>query len=940
MSTPKTPPPPPRATDLPGGPDRIIQICEELRGRNTDGYVAGVGGMLANIKNAPGLPIPPACNATTCSPFSATVIGVAFDPKYPRDDLGGSPYEPMFNGGTEALPFHAFYSLHNANDSAIKSVVQYGLATEIDVKKLRRGDLLEISWYPKGGGHIAFCWDVHLDDAGDVDAIQILASNGPSPGVSIYGCRGAPWLSGKNGSAVPHTKEVLNKKTKQMETKTYSTLGRGDLQKIGGKDAKIFVDDDEIVHRGAWLGLLHVKTGSVRLDTFRKAPKRIIYANSEAYAFMGLRAARFHYTGDPPAPFCMKDGPPAPPKKPGHVDTPAVVVKGADLKKDPGAPQKVPTKPAKQEKNLPLEWQHGVEAALRMFHDAKWIESDPGKSENLNDAASKAAIKEYQRKFKLDDDGVVGPKTLGSMREQIVACSLQFSAQLLLGALFRGKKLQNDPGPPDGVHNPKISAAVEELQKANGLVPTRVPDAATAVKLLQVVNGHAPTPAKAGLEPQVNHLYWVGNRAEVGGKATLRMHCKDLKIGQKCAVHLEDLVSKKKVDATVTLDVDRAEPELVLTLPVDFARGARVLAHVTVEVGGASPLDVATSAPLAIGGGTETALWRPYIGKDEVPTEVLDAIRRNRAQYPMKTFKSATGKWAGEYHYDYKPAQAHKTWAESWARKKLVAADASGNRAESHIAASFLHMLSNEGLPASFMTYDNQIITWGVGLGGLGDGKDAFTRLDGDPAMKKLLDDLGMSYDASTVDYHVVDLNKKKVITTRPPRKGEGRGEDTRHIVALQACREQKDLMSALIGMSEDPATRDAVIESQWAVYLSNSTKWPGQDKIYSLALFFMITHMYQWMPALGKYGTHVEKEFAAIGGGTPSAETDRKIAPRIALSFIAYAKVYRDLVWAQKKKKFDYDDIRTRTKTRLWAQFRTDAKKEGFDPGELTYED
>jgi hypothetical protein len=42
-----------------------------------------------------------------------------------------------------------------------------------------------------------------------------------------------------------------------------------------------------------------------------------------------------------------------------------------------------------------------------------------------------------------------------------------------------------------------------------------------------------------------------------------------------------------------------------------------------------------------------------------------------------------------------------------------------------------------------------------------------------------------------------------------------------------------------------------------------------------------------------------VEKELAAIGGGTPSAETDTKIAR----SFIAYAKVYRDLVRAQKKK-------------------------------------
>lgn len=132
----------------------------------------------------------------------------------------------------------------------------------------------------------------------------------------------------------------------------------------------------------------------------------------------------------------------------------------------------------------------------------------------------------------------------------------------------------------------------------------------------------------------------------------------------------------------------------------------------------------------------------------------------------------------------------------------------------------------------------------------------------------------------------------------------------------------------------EDGATRVRVGEAQWGVYVTNSTALRGKGNVYSFS--FMITHLMHWMPAFVKYGVNVDAEFAAIGGGTPSTDTDKKIAPRAALAFLRYGKAY----CAKLGRPGLYADVRTRIKTHVWAQFCEDARKEGFDPGTLEYED
>ena len=573
------PKPPLAPTDLPGGWPRIIEIAEEMRTRNSDGYLPAIGGILANIKNHQAL----LCKGTTCSPFTATVIGVAFDPKYPRKDLDGDAYVPLCNGGKDAMKYPDFYHEHNTvNDNAANAVAAWGLGTVIDAEDLRRGDLVEINWN-NDHGHAVFCWDVHLDERGKVDCIQILGSHGAhagDTGVSIWGCSGKPWLEGGNPA---------------------KSRGTGNYKKL--KD-KIFADEDEIVKQGWWLVLPGVKASSVRLDTFRVRPRLPLLdsGNKAGIWAKKIRAARFHYKEPEPKPYSMKDGAAAagPAALPGHMDARVITIKGNDIKKDPMAPAKVQPKPAKQDEKKPLNWQHDVERAMQDFFKAGWIKSDPGSSDDINDSKSQAAIKEFQTLFKLLVDGIVGRQTKAAIAKQLPACHRQAQAQELLGKLFRGKKLGSDPGGPDGTNNSKTQAAVKDFQKANGLAQTGVPDADTLAKLQAAVAEHAPSAAKHGLEPKLLVLYWLGNGVVPGGSATLRLHSLDLKTGFELQVLLRDLVGGKDLDAKVKLVVSGEQSQVSIPMPKEFVHGTLVMATVKGTIEGGTKLEMFTPAPLFV----------------------------------------------------------------------------------------------------------------------------------------------------------------------------------------------------------------------------------------------------------------------------------------------------------------------------------------------------
>jgi len=558
-------------TKLPGGPQRIIDICEDLRARNKDGYLNGAGcKFLAAVKGSP-IAVGP---GTSCSPFTGCVTGVAFDPKYPKNDLNGEPYEPLFNGGNDPLPFGKFYYEHNnLNDHGVSSLIDFGLGYQVEPKKMRRGDLVEINWVGHGG-HLVFCWDVHLNDKDEVDAFLIIGANGPSPGVSIYGCSDKRWLKGQNASKP----------------------GNGTYEKA--KD-KIFADDDDdIIRAGMWLGY---PKGPQKVDkkSFRVMPTRFFPSGAE-WTVGTLRVGRFNYDGDPPAPVCnAKGGGTATTAlPPGHIDAPVTTIKGNDLKKDPEAPKKVQPKPAKQDDKKVLDSQYEVELALQEFFHGGWIDADPGKADNVNDAQSQAAIKAFQKSFKLDVDGIAGKFTKGELRKQLPALRAQHAAQEQLARLFQGGKLKTDPGPP-GADAARMRDAVKEFQKANGLNPNGLPDADTQSKLKQVLDGHGASESQHGLSPMVLVLYWLGNTVAAGGSAKLRMHTYDVKRGLELDVFLKDAITGNELNAGVKMAVTGDVSELAVPIPAAFQDGSLVFARV--KSSGDKPLEMGCVAPLYVG---------------------------------------------------------------------------------------------------------------------------------------------------------------------------------------------------------------------------------------------------------------------------------------------------------------------------------------------------
>jgi len=588
---PKPPKKPYERTLLPGGVDRLIQICEDLRTRNTDGYIRK-SLWLADVKSFGFRGR--VTKATVCSPFTGTVIGMAFDTRgYPRDDLNGDPYVPMFNGGKDELPY-GFYKMHNDDDKPIGSIVEYNLGEKIDPKKMRRGDLLGIDW-AQGGGHAVFCWDVHLNADGDVDCFQMIGSHGSlkgnGSGVHIHGCTGERWLTGKPAR--------------------FNEPGTGDMKKAPGKSA-IFVDEDEIVQNGTWFALKSVKFKDIDTTTFRKEPLRIAAAGTKNYrgSYVGeITVGRFFYDGAPRAPFCMKDGPPAPvqkaPEPRGHVVVPVTPVPRATIKKDPEAVKKVAPKPVVQEKKKPLMMQKDIEMAMQAFFKARWITADPGVPDDIGDDKSKAAVKAFQDRFGLDDDGIVGKQTFATIKKQLPACLLHEQAEEHLTRLFLGGVLKSDPGSPNGVNDAASEKAFKEFQAGEGLKETGVPDAETQVKLKAAVEKHRPSESQPGLSPTLEALYWLGNQAAPKGSGKLRLHSQDLRVGTEFRVFLKSGSQEFEAKARFVARADQSEA--AIPMPAEWGAGTAVLARVEGPPAGGKKLELACAAPLYITGAPAVA---------------------------------------------------------------------------------------------------------------------------------------------------------------------------------------------------------------------------------------------------------------------------------------------------------------------------------------------
>ncbi len=586
MTAPKAAPLFTQTTKLVGGAAKLFQVIEDLRTLNSDGYLPG-STLLSWVQ---GTPFAKITTGVVCSPFTANAIAGAFDPNYSAD-LGktkDNPLKPMFNGGSDPLPFAGFYHLHNGN-YPIQSIVNYGLGEALKSnKQMRKGDYVAIDW-AGGGGHSVFCWDVHVNSKGDVDCFLMIGSNGTIKpvsgyGVTVYGCVGKTWFSGTPAGG--------------------NGAGKGNLTKV---NPPVFVDSAAITTTGYWLALPGVTKADID-PAFLKLGAKIFYGK-----FAQLQCARFFSDTPPPdpysntlvaggaAPAATGDAAAAPPKDPpGHMDVASTPVPAASLASDPNAAKSVQPKPAAQDPQKPLASQQQVEQALQEFYAAKWITTDPGSADNINDAQSQAAIKEFQGKFGLDADGIAGPKTKAMMALQLPACTMQLTVQAILGVLKAAGLIQSDPGPVDPTNNDAMQAAVKEFQKLVGLDPTGIPDAATQAKLQEKVASSAPSSDQHGLVPALTALYWMGNGVAPGGTATLRLASVDVMRGQEFQVFIKDTVSGKEVDAGVKLSVTADTSEAQLAIPDSFGLGSTLFARVTATLDGGKKLELSCAAPLYV----------------------------------------------------------------------------------------------------------------------------------------------------------------------------------------------------------------------------------------------------------------------------------------------------------------------------------------------------
>lgn len=237
-----------------------------------------------------------------------------------------------------------------------------------------------------------------------------------------------------------------------------------------------------------------------------------------------------------------------------------------------------------------------------------------------------------------------------------------------------------------------------------------------------------------------------------------------------------------------------------------------------------------------------------------------------RAAVPVEPGLKPTREMLGGHIYN-----GHDLAHIEHVRRTLDEAAAAATGEKKRAILAFKALQGREGSTAAINTYDNQIVTWGTGWGGLGALSSVMQRLNQDPAVVARLAACGVWYRGHGV--WAVDDGHGKIV--------EGKRE------ALQVIRQTPALLHLLIHVAKDPATRDAVTRAQLDTFLAGSGSLPGSETIATQALYNFASHLKHWAPA---YMRGVIAEAAAKVPGPPSPERDRRLAVAIAEGFYARA--------------------------------------------------
>jgi hypothetical protein len=254
----------------------------------------------------------------------------------------------------------------------------------------------------------------------------------------------------------------------------------------------------------------------------------------------------------------------------------------------------------------------------------------------------------------------------------------------------------------------------------------------------------------------------------------------------------------------------------------------------------------------------------------ELPDSILADIAAARASIPVEPGLKA---WGKGHIYFGNSDKAHIAYLKGYFEQRAAQASPSDRRK----IIAFRAFQSREGSTAAINTYDNQIVTWGTGWGGLGLMGKVVARAVTSRTVRDRFGSAGVRYRAKNV-YDVVDLKSKRVVTGSKP--------------ALEAMRGSLPLLYLLIQIARDPGSRDAATDAQLLTFMESSANIPRSDEVATQALFNLITHLKHWAPAY-VIGC-LEWALPKAGGGEPSVDRDRILAPLIGRYFYGKARKYK----------------------------------------------
>lgn len=330
-------------------------------------------------------------------------------------------------------------------------------------------------------------------------------------------------------------------------------------------------------------------------------------------------------------------------------------------------------------------------------------------------------------------------------------------------------------------------------------------------------------------------------------------------------------LSPAALDALATrIDISRVELEQILTTLPGMSV---VMGSVDVEIP-KPPAEV--EAPASFGE-NDSLPWHAYAigsGKSEAGQTITEAIWReitaNRSAILQESHLRAHGKG---HMYAGLEDKAHLGYLHEYLERRMASASVVDRRK----IAAFRAFQAREGSTAAINTYDNQIVTWGTGWGGLGWMGSVVGRVLANDGVRDLFGRCGVQYCGKNT-YDVVDLGTRSVVT--------GKKE------ALEVMRASLPLLSMLIHASRAPQTRDAVTDAQLATFFVSAADIGMAEAISTQALFNLVAHLRHWAP--GYAAGCIEWALPQLEQGAPSVERDKRLAVLVGRYFYGKARKFQ----------------------------------------------